>query len=314
MNSSTHRITNIIIDSTILTTSSISVCISTGMFGFILYHVIKTKKSPNRVALLLTANIYLALLFSSTMFVEQFVRVLPAHLYSFASLNDGIKCQIRGYFHWVAICGIFYSNILQAIYRLCRVVFYTKQRLQSFQFYQIMIIVQWIICFLIPIPTLLLGDFRYSANDYNCQNDTTNLRSAFMSGTLTYIVPLNITNGCYIYTLRKMRRGNNSFMQTMTQIQQISARRDLVVLFRVCILIGLLTIFFLPSVILLFNYIATGYIPWWAAPSQWFTLSLSTTIVIIILPLLSPHVQNLWSTNVQRHRHVAIALVGTKIN
>lgn len=140
--SSTWRITNIIIDCSILTLSSVSVFISVGIFGFIVYHLIKKRNSPNRVALLLTANIHLALLFSSIMFVDQYARVLPEHLYSLISLNDGIFCQIRGYFHWVAICGIFYSNIFQAIYRLCRVVFYTKKSLQSFEFYQIIIIIQ----------------------------------------------------------------------------------------------------------------------------------------------------------------------------
>ncbi len=93
---------------------------------------------------------------------------------------------------------------------------------------------------MVALPSLLLGYFSYSVDDYNCQNDSTNLRSVFMNGSLVYVIRVNIINGCYFYTLIKMRQENNSLMETMTQIQQINARRDLVVLFRICVLNGLL--------------------------------------------------------------------------
>ena len=227
MNSSTQQVTNIILTSSIITLSSISICISTGVLGFIIYHLFKTRNSPNRVVLLLTANMYLALVFSCILTLQQYAHVLPEYLYQLMSLNDGIYCQIRAYFQWVSICGIFYSNSLQSIYRLCRIVFHTKQSLQSFQLYQILIIIQWMICFLIMIPALLLGDFEYLVNDYLCQIDYSNVRSILLYGTLSYSIPMFITAGCYVYTLRNMRRGNNNLIHTMTRIQQMNARRDL---------------------------------------------------------------------------------------
>jgi hypothetical protein len=92
------------------------------------------------------------------------------------------------------------------------------------------------------IPALLLGDFQYLNNDYLCQINYVNVRSILVNGTLAYGIPMYITIGCCIYTWKKMQRENNHLFHTMTRIQQMIARRDLIVLFQICLLIGLLMI------------------------------------------------------------------------
>ncbi|CAF1029813.1 unnamed protein product [Adineta steineri] len=308
MNSSTHRLANIIIDCSIITLTSISICISTGIFSFIIYHVIKFKNSPHRVALLLTANIYFAILFSCVLLLKEYIHVLSGHVYSMNSFNNGIYCQLRAYFLWSSNCTIYYSNTLQSIYRLCRVIFYRKQSLQSFQLYQILILIQWILCFLVMIPGLLLGNFKYLKDDYLCQIDYTSLQDICMNGILAYAIPLYTTIGCYLYTLRKMRRGNNRLILTMTQIQQISARRDLIVLSRICTLLGLLLTISIPAMIAYFIYLSSGYLPWWLSQSQWLAFSLITCIVTIVLLIISPHVRKLW-TKKFRPRNIVIPMI-----
>jgi len=162
----------------------------------------------------------------------------------------------------VSVSAIFYSNALQAIYRLCRIVFYTRQSLQSFQLYKIIIIIQWIICFLIILPNLLHGDFKYLIDDYHCQVELTDIRNGLLDAVLAYFIPVSISTGCYIYTLRKIRKGKNSLIQTMTHIQQITTRRDVIVLFRICILHGLLIVTVIPSAVILIMYCFTKYSPW----------------------------------------------------
>jgi hypothetical protein len=49
----------------------------------------------------------------------------------------------------------------------------------------------------------------------------------------------------------------SSYFLKMTQIQQISARRDLIILFRICILIGVLMTVSIPPVIVLLIYLFT---------------------------------------------------------
>ncbi|UJR11234.1 hypothetical protein I4U23_015416 [Adineta vaga] len=273
MNSSTpvHQIPNIIIDCSIITGSSITICVSLAIFQLICYDLIKQKTSLDRVALLLTANVYLSLFFFSALVLE----------------HDGIYCQFRSYLPWVSICGIMYSNTLQGIYRLCRIVFHTKQMLQSFHFYMKMIVIQWILCFTILIPSFFLDGFKYSVNNYYCENDYRNIRSTVFN----------------VYTWRKMHRRDNHLLQTMTRIQEMNARRDLVVLFRICIIHGFLSIFFTPSSVLLFIYIGTGYEPWWSPQFQWLFLCLSTTCISVTLLFISPHVQNLLKKRFHRRRH-----------
>jgi len=164
------------------------------------------------------------------------------------------------------------------------------------------------------LPVLLLGDYTYSVDDYYCQNEYTNLRSTYINGVLAYTIPMSISIGCYFYTLRKMRRGNNDLIQTMTQIQQISARRDLVVLLRICIILGLLLAFFTPSIILLYIYIFTGYAPWWSSQVQWLAITLSITSVSVTIPLVSPHVRDLWTRNLHGHHHNIVAPAVIRIN
>jgi len=309
MNSSTLRIPYIIIDSSIITLSLGSICISAGIFIFITYHLIKKRNSPNRVALILAANVYLAILISCILLLAQYIRAFQGHIYSLISLNDGIYCQLRAYFLEVSISGVYYSNSLQAIFRLCRVVFYTRKSLQSFRLYQILIIIQWMICFLIMIPALLFGHFKYLVNDYYCQIEYTDLRSMTSNGTLIYGIPVYTTVGCYLYTLRKTRRENHGLMHTMTQIQRISARRDLIVLSRICILLGLLLSVFIPSLITLFIYNLTGYLPWWSYQTDCIVFSLSFISVTISLAIVFPHVRNLWTANHHHHHHQNHAVV-----
>jgi hypothetical protein len=65
MNCSTQRLTNLINDYSILVFSSLSILITITIFVFIVYHLIKRKNSPHRVALLLTGNMYFAYYFYS---------------------------------------------------------------------------------------------------------------------------------------------------------------------------------------------------------------------------------------------------------
>ncbi len=295
MNSSTtHRTENIIIDYFIITLTSINVGISSVLFGLITYHMIKIKNSPNQISLLLTANTYLAILFSCILLLKEYIRILPGHLYSLDSLNDGIYCQIRAYFLWTSYCTIFYSTALQSIYRLCRVVFYTKQSLQSIQLYKLLILIQWILCFLVTIPGLLLGTFKYFDDGYTCQIDFTNLKDLFLNGILAYGLALYTATGCYFYTVRKTRRRSNSLINTMTHIQQASARRDVIVLYRICMLVGLMMTLTTPLIIGYFTYISSGYLPWWLSQLQSLIFSLIIHIVTIIIVFISPHVRALW--------------------
>ena len=315
MNSSTQqRLANIIIDSSIITISSVNVCLSIGLFGLISCSLFKRKHALNQVALLLTANLYLAMFIFSVLLLDQHIYALLGRLSSFPPFTNRIRCQTRAYLLLVSVSGIYYSNAIQSIYRLCRVVFYTNRSLQSIHLYTILVIILWTMCFVMKLPTLLLGYFQYSANDYHCQVEYTNFRIVPVNVFWDYFLPMLITIGCYVYTLKKTRRNNHNLMQTMTQIEQISARRDMIVLSRICILLGLLLSIFLPSIVVLFVKLSIGYLPWWSSQIQWFIFSLIITCIIIVLAIVFPHIRYLWKRNSHREDPKPLRLAIVRID
>ncbi len=78
---------------------------------------------------------------------------------------------------------------------------------------------------------------------------------------LAYAFSLNATTGCYFYTLMKMKRGNQSFIRTITHIQQVNAQRELIVLFRRYILLGLLSTISIPVAVGYFIYASSIGLP-----------------------------------------------------
>ncbi len=142
MNCSTQFLINLIIDCSIISCSSASIFISFIIIIFIVYHLIKTETSPQRITLLLTGNMYFALLLFFILIIDIFKITFEGHIYpDFPSQNN----------------------------RLCRVVFYTRKKFQSFQIYIIGIVLQWIICILVILPALVLNQFEYVIDDYHCQ-------------------------------------------------------------------------------------------------------------------------------------------------
>ena len=311
MNSSTQQLANTVIDSLIIAVSSANIFMFMGIFGYVVYHLSKTRNTPNQVALLLTANMYLVMLVFSILLLDQHARALLGHLHSLLSLNDKIYCQIRAYFLLVSVSAIFCSNALQAVYRLCRVIFYTKRSLLSFQLYKLLIILQWMMCFFIKIPALSLGYFKYSPHDHYCQVEYTNFRILPVNAFFDYIIPMSITTGCYVYTLRKLRGENRD---VMTQIQQTRARRDVIILSRICLLLGILLIIFIPSIVTFFITFFTNYVPWWSIQIQWLVFSLSVTCIDIVLALVFPHVRNLWRRNPRCHHQTTVMLAVVRAN
>ncbi|UJR20206.1 hypothetical protein I4U23_023337 [Adineta vaga] len=297
MNSSSeYTLITILIDSSTIILSSISLCLAILLFCFIIYHLLKKPRSPHYVALLLINNMFLALILFFILIIDMYGRMLYGHLYlKFPWINQ-IHCQIQAYLVLVSMGSIFYSNMLQAIYRLCRVIFHTYRFYQSIQFNFVMIIIQWSICFICLLPNVILKDFDYISQEYHCQIQFENIRAVCCAGIVLYGIPIYITVGCYIYTLRRIRN-ENQIRHHLTQIQLVTARRDLIVLFRICILFIFMIIFIIPNFISFFIYLIWKYDVGWLEQVQWLFYVLSMTGVTVVLPFISPHISNLWKTN-----------------
>lgn len=294
----------IVLDSLVIFSSIIGILSSFSMMIFIVYHITKRKNSPNRVPLFLTSNMYLSIFFFCTCILDIHGRSLSKRLYASPSVHDDLFCRIRAHLTSIAGGGMFYSNMLQALFRLCRVIFYTRRNLQQFSLYRIMIIIQWLLCGLFVMPNILLGDYEYFEDGLQCQISLLNRRSAIFNFLVLYFIPVIVTIGSYMYTVRKARTANTHLRQPMTQIQIIAAQRDMVVLFRICILIVPMLMFSVPTVIVFVAYLTEGRKLWWSIQVQWLVFVISMTFVNVILALISPHVRNLFPGYCRRPRRI----------
>lgn len=181
------------------------------------------------IPILLLCNTYLNLFIVSAMII-----IMNAYAI-YGSLNPskrvgGRWCEIRTYLSYVCFGALFYSYVLQALFRLFRIVFYRKKYLQSFATCMISIIVHWLFVFLVVLPNLLLGDFQVLPNEQNCPIAFNNIRGQILLTLNVFSNPLSILLTIYMKIIRYTRRS-----VAMQQQQQNSNQRDLAVLKRIII-------------------------------------------------------------------------------
>jgi hypothetical protein len=278
---------NIILDLLIIISASIAILTSILMISIMLFHQIPTKH--DRTAHLLCINMYISLFIGCSMMLDIYCYTLYGHLHPNISF-DGPWCYVKAYLFYVSGCSFFYSYLLQAIYRLCRIVFHSKSYLQSFELYIGGIILQWILSFLQVIPVFLLGTFEYLENDYHCQIALYNIRGLITGLTLVHLLPNSLTAICYIYTVIYIRKSSNTMKTTR---QRISDRRDLFVLTRIFLFLAVMIGSGMPQLGISIFYQYAGYLPYWSTQFQWFTATFSICCVSIISIFVSPNLKKI---------------------
>ncbi|CAF1375622.1 unnamed protein product [Adineta ricciae] len=124
------------------------------------------------VAMLLTTNTYVGILTFSIVLLSTSIDIFKADVLGMSVLIDKplVACQFQGFLLYER-CGCCYSSfVLQAIYRLLRVLYPRRLFLQSYKFNSICIIIQWIVCFLLILPSFIYRDafFVLYESDYFC--------------------------------------------------------------------------------------------------------------------------------------------------
>ncbi|CAF1461178.1 unnamed protein product [Adineta ricciae] len=210
----------------------------------------------------------------------------------------GRWCQIRTYLAHVCFCALYYSFVLQAIFRLFRIVFYRHKIFQSFGMFCIAVFLQWVISFLWILPNLLLDDFKYLPMEYNCWISFENLRGLIMVTVTIFNNPLSIIFTIYTQIIRYTRRSSE-----MQQRRQHSNKRDLLILKRIVILIFIIVGIGLPTVIIVIIYICTKYVVAFAYHIQGLSISLGVFIASISLIFITPQIQEVLQNQARVRPH-----------
>ncbi|CAF1137310.1 unnamed protein product [Rotaria sp. Silwood1] len=251
----------------------------------------RTITRTDRLDYLLIANSYISMIVASPLFMIMNIQAIYGYLYPNSSF-EGWWCSIKSYALYINGSVYFYSFLLQAIYRCCRIVFHTRRSLRSFHLYVILSFVQWIIACVQVLPSLFIGDLKYLPNDYYCQLSPINLRSTIICLSLIFLIPYFSTIFCYIFTMYyvRMRR-----VALVTLRQNFKLRRDITILTHLAILLTFIITVAMPHIFMPIIYVLFGYAPLWASSFEWFTTLFSLVSVAIIQIFINPHLKKLFT-------------------
>ncbi|CAF1077022.1 unnamed protein product [Adineta ricciae] len=205
-------------------------------------------RSNRDIAFLLMINTYIAMFVFSFLVFYVNIYVFKSDLYGFSDLDTSHlnTCLLQGFLIYVAFACCYMSFVLQAFYRFTRVV-YPKQRIfQSFLFYIVCILLQWIMCSTLLLPPYLWPTPIYGLykNDYYCGMLYRYIGALTYSGAVMYISPVIFLTLIYARLMLFIRHQTSNSLH----IQQMRrAQRDFTVIRRIIFIVNTLTLPGIPN-------------------------------------------------------------------
>lgn len=262
------------------------------------------------VAVFVVFNTYCNCFLVSSMMLMMYSYTLIGNLHP-STYFGGQWCRWRIYLVHVCFCSLYYSFVLQAVFRLFRIVFYRFKVLQSFGVCLLSVVIQWILSFLFILPNLLLDDFRYQASEFNCWIAFDNVRGLILVTLTIFNNPLSIIFTIYTQIIRYTRRQAH-----LQQRRQNANQRDLAVLKRIVILVFIIVIIGLPTLVVIIVYLITNRIIPYAYHIQGLCIALGVLVASISLVFLTPQLQQIFRKSyarIQPHHTLTMAVVQERI-
>nr|ACF16055.1 7 transmembrane receptor 3 [Adineta vaga] len=156
-------------------------------------------------------------------------------------------CRWRGYFAYLSISAISYSYLIQAISRFFTSVLSHRYRwLTTFKTHYILILVQWLIVVIIPLPAILTKDIYYRPTSL-CWVPLKHLIHVIYSFFAYYIFPTLSICMIYVFIYYRVKQTKTRAMMLAKNIH--SEKRDLELLRNILILLGIYLLGGTPSIL-----------------------------------------------------------------
>ncbi|CAF0830326.1 unnamed protein product [Rotaria sp. Silwood1] len=231
---------------------SVFICIL--IFLLIFAFIYKCRRELHDASLLLTCYTCLVTLLTCfTMIV-----MTSSNLFTGFLIYNMKFCFAWGLFYDIFECAIYYSYCLQAIYRLCRIVFYTKKFLASSSLYFILIICQWLLILAFLVPPVFVDWYARLPTEKYCLIPYTYVIAEVYHILILYLIPLICIGIIYIWITTFMRRTTRASTIIIAVIQRQRNQRDLTVIKRIIMLIGVLILLRFPTIIFMVYAIIVG--------------------------------------------------------
>jgi hypothetical protein len=278
------------------------ICLSLGMIlGLAFLCIVLLDKTCHTVSMMLVTNSCLAIVFFK--FTLFWMAVISLHNDLKQIQYEDPPCQFRSYLLSSAACEMYYSFLLQAIYRYVTVVYPTKLFWQSAKFQFFLIIVTWICSFAVNSSSILTGEVKYHLDDQACQMPL-RLSAVLMYGVVyAYIIPINCTILIYFKLVRYVKQINRRMAQAHTLSR---ARRELRMVHRIMIIISILNILAIPYLIFLFMGIISQP-PKYPFRIAFTSIDISLFTIIIVLFKFTDPVKASIITRMERHQNTMAA-------
>ena len=211
--------------------------------SLIIFYLTYTHSKLKTVSNLLICNTcFVSLFYSITTFLQVFMVVFNSY-HPFGG-DTRVFCIARLYLSTVASALLSFSLLLQALSRLFYTVFYEHRNcLLTWNFHYLLIGVQWLIGFLIPISILIRsGDVLFRPTNF-CTVGLDHKLHLYYLYSSSFIVPVVCIFPIYITIFYRVKYSRTRANQHQTQ------RRELRILHNILVLGAIFTFGGLPSVI-----------------------------------------------------------------
>lgn len=252
------------------------------LYLLIFLMVYRSRRELKDISLLLTCNTCLAALLTCLTVAV----MISSNLFTGFLLVDMKFCFGWGLFYDIFECSIYHSYCLQAFYRLCRVVFYKKKFLLSYNLYLILIFVQWSWIFVLLIPPVFVNWYARLPTENYCLVPYTYIVAEVYHILVLYLVPLLCIGVTYFSITSFMRRTNRASTLVIAAVQRQRNQRDLTVIKRIIMLVSILVTLRFPTIIFLIHGLISGGL----YPLTYGVVGVITSVCLIFIGLITIYI------------------------
>ncbi|UJR19460.1 hypothetical protein I4U23_022591 [Adineta vaga] len=207
-------------------------------------------------------------------------------------------CIFIGYFSCISGSMVFWSFVNQAFYRLCRIVHSQYRWLQSFFLYILLPLIEFVIISILLCPILILHDIIYLIDEFYCYLSLDSIYSVCLTFLVMYGISASLLSSIYFRIIVHLRKNSNN----QTLIVRKRQQRDVFVVRRIFLIIGLLIIAGMPATVLLLMKYITGKQHPLLFRITWFSNNLSIIQLNISILLLTPQLKRIIFEKMQHNQ------------
>jgi hypothetical protein len=260
-------------------TSLCFIFIAFAIFLLICIIIFKSRNEWEDVSLLLICNTCVTVLLTC---ITLFIMTISNLSTGFLIYNLDF-CYAWSLFYDMFECSIYYSYCLQAMYRLCRVVFYKKKSQASYSKFIRFTIGQWLLVVALLLPPIPLKWYNQLPNDKYCLIPYTNVNAEIDHIIVIYVVPLVCISTIYVWIIIFIRYISHTSTVIIAAKQRQRNLRDLAIVKRIAILLAILILLRFPTVIFMVYGIIVGQL----YPLTYGIVGLITSVCLIVIGLMT---------------------------